>query len=76
MRICIQILKPTKRPHLPDLLRNLGIGAWQIEHIGAAGLRMSNENAFVQELQSTRDIHNVSIQNALPKTDGCVAVIT
>jgi len=61
-RICIEVLKAEKWPHVPDLLRNLGVGAGHVEHIGAAGLRMPNENAFVQELQSMLNIYDVRIQ--------------
>src|SRR3984893_9697059 len=67
--ICVYILVAEKRPNTAKLLGYLRVEGGHVVHRRTLLVGMANEEAFVQELDSMSDVHNMPVDDSLAKPD-------
>src|SRR6267378_1087343 len=69
--ICVYVLVAEERPSPVKLPRYLGIEGGHVVHRRTLLVGMPDEEAFVQELDSVPDVHNMTIDDCLAQTGVC-----
>ena len=66
--ICVYVLVAEERPNPVKLLRYLRIEGGHVVHRRTLLVGMPDEEAFVQELDSVPDVHNMPVDDSLAQT--------
>src|ERR1700704_1255174 len=69
--ICVYVLVAEERPSPVKLSRYLRIEGGHVVHRRTLLVGMPDEEAFVQELDSVPDVHNMTIDDCLAQTGVC-----